>query len=860
MFLLTSLPATLETPLKKKVRLVDFGMKCAGGLLAFPCRVKHAVAVGFDLLSALLTVWMAFSLRLEQLHRPEGLQWIPYLLAPALILPMFTYANLYRAILRHSGFAVFVRLVKTTGIYGALFFAVVLLLKLPQVPLSVALLQPMLFLIAAGGSRALVRFVYHNRGFNAMYNAKASTNRILIYGAGSAGAEIASSIRRISKFDLAGYLDDDPKLHGRTIHGLQVFSPDEAESLIGREGINNLLIAMPSASRARRNEIVQRFKNLPVRIQMLPGIEELADGKVSVADVREVKIEDLLGRDPLQVNHDRIKQSVAGRVVMVTGAGGSIGSELCRQLLAANPSVLLLLEQAEHNLYTIHNDLEQRRIRLGSVTRVLPLLCDVTDTVRLAEIFSVFNPEVIYHAAAYKHVPMVEHNPAEGLRNNVFGTRCVAEAAIRQGVSSFVLVSTDKAVRPTNIMGASKRLCEMILQAFAAEPGHATCFSMVRFGNVLGSSGSVVPLFRRQIKEGGPLSITHRDITRYFMSIPEASQLVIKAGTFATGGEVFLLDMGEPVKIIDLARRMVELSGLTVRDEAHPDGDIEIRVTGLRPGEKLYEELLIGNNPEPTLNPRIFKASEQFKPWAELEPELACMKEAIGRNDVEEIKMLLKRIIPEYQPSAETSDLVAMEKEIDVQHHACVTEPVGEHAKKEIHFRPPKPGVQTRNEKEGVSAFSRSVLFGNGHDLHRFGPGNSLFFPEKAMDSSSHTTNRTILVVEDDNVTSLILKASLKGDNITTRYAGSGLDAIELVNRHPEVSLVLMDIMMTEMDGLKATKLIKEIRPELPIIVQTSSTFQIDRNKAIEAGCNGFISKPIDKQELLEMMENLLSA
>lgn len=848
MFLLTSLPAMLETPLKKLMHPAFSGMKSGEGVLAFPRRVKQAVAIGFDLLSAVLTVWMAFSLRLELFHRPEGAEWVPYLLAPALMLPVFIQAGLYRAILRHSGFVVFIRVIKAAGVYGVLFFAALLLLNLAQVPRSVALLQPILFLLATGGSRALVRFLHHTGGLQAAESPKASPNRLLIYGAGSAGAEIASSIGRSSKFELAGYVDDDPQLHGRTMNGMPVFSPDEAERLIVREGISNMLLAMPSLSRARRNEIVQRFRKLPLRIQMLPGLEELAEGRVNVADVREVEIEDLLGRDPLQVNHDRIKQSIAGRVVMVTGAGGSIGSELCRQLLAAHPSVLLLLEQAEHNLYTIHNDLEQRRMRLGSETRVLPLLCDVTDTVRIAEIFSVFNPEVIYHAAAYKHVPMVEHNPAEGLRNNVFGTRCVAEAAIRQGVPSFVLVSTDKAVRPTNIMGASKRLCEMILQAFAAEPAHNTCFSMVRFGNVLGSSGSVVPLFRRQIKEGGPLSITHREITRYFMSIPEASQLVIKAGTFAHGGEVFLLDMGDPVKIIDLARRMVELSGLTVRDEAHPEGDIEIRVTGLRPGEKLYEELLIGNNPEPTLNPRIFKASEQYMPWSELEPELACMKEAIGRNDVGEIKMLLKRIIPEYQPSAETSDLVAMERAICVQHCAEVPEYSGAHAGKEIRFRPSKPGVPVRKEREGISASARPVFTGNGSELHLSGLDNSPIMP-----------GQTILIVEDDNVTSLILKTSLKGSNIATLHAGNGIDAVELVKRHPEVSLVLMDILMPEMDGFEATMLIKQLRPELPVIVQTSLKLQADREKAADAGCDGFISKPIDKYELLKMMQVLLN-
>jgi FlaA1/EpsC-like NDP-sugar epimerase len=675
MLSLTSISTTHETPFKKLPSFTDIGMNFARRVLAFPRGVKRAVAVGFDFFAAMLSVWMAFSLRLEEFHGPVGLQWIPYLIAPTLMFPLFTHAGLYRAILRYSGFAVFVRFVKTTLVYGALYCVLVLLLNQPGVPRSVAFLQPMLFLITAGGSRALVLFLYHVGDYQEMANEnnKVVLNQILIYGAGAAGAEIASSIRRSARFVLAGYLDDDPQLHGRTINGLLVYNPDMAETIIERDGINNLLIAMPSASRARRNEIVQRFKKLPLHIQTLPGLEELADGRVSIADVRQVEIEDLLGRDPLKVNYDLIKQSISGKVVMVTGAGGSIGSELCRQLLAAHPSTLLLIEQAEYNLYTIHNDLEQRRLRLGTDTRLLPLLCDVTDTIRIAEIFSIFNPEVVYHAAAYKHVPMVEHNPAEGVRNNVFGTLCVAEAAIRQGVSRFVLVSTDKAVRPTNIMGASKRLCEMILQAFAAEKGHSTCFSMVRFGNVLGSSGSVVPLFRRQIKEGGPLSVTHPEITRYFMSIPEASQLVIKAGTFARGGEVFLLDMGEPVKIIDLARRMVELSGLTVRDSEHPEGDIEITLTGLRPGEKLYEELLIGNNPEATRNPRIFKASEPFIQWYDLEPVLEHIKDAIERNEVDLIKMLLRNIIPGYFPSEDNTDFVALEKESVLQHHIRVS-------------------------------------------------------------------------------------------------------------------------------------------------------------------------------------------
>ncbi|MEI6756995.1 MAG: nucleoside-diphosphate sugar epimerase/dehydratase [Chlorobium sp.] len=638
---------------------VCFGIR--ENILALPCYVKRVVAVAFDILSALLTVWMAFSLRLELFHIPSGKQWLVYILAPALMFPVFTFAGLYQAIHRYSGFAAFIKVVQASLVYGIIFFGVVLILKLPEVSLSVGVLQPMMFLLMTGGSRAVLRFWYMSIA-NPKKNG-AIQERLLIYGAGSAGVEVVNAIHRSPLFSLAGFLDDDEQLHGRTINGMKVFSPEQAEELIEQQGVTHILLAIPSASRIRRNEIVEKFRKYPVRIQMLPGVEELADGRVKISDIKEIEIEDLLGRDPVPVDQLLVKKTITGKIVMVTGAGGSIGSELCRQLLVAQPSRLLLVDHAEYNLYTIHSDLEQRCLRLSSETSLVPLLGDVTDERRMDEICRVFEPNVIYHAAAYKHVPMVEHNPAEGVRNNVLGTLSIADVALKNGVPNVVLVSTDKAVRPTNVMGASKRLCEMILQALAEEPGTQTCFSMVRFGNVLGSSGSVVPLFRRQIKAGGPLTITHQEMTRYFMTIPEAAQLVIQAGAMASGGDVYLLDMGEPVKIIDLAHRMVELSGLSVRESGDQDGDIEIQVTGLRPGEKLYEELLIGNNPEPTQNPRIFKASEQFMLWSELQNKLEELKEAISLNDARNIKLLLKKLVPEYQPDPTTTDFLAIEEE-----------------------------------------------------------------------------------------------------------------------------------------------------------------------------------------------------
>ncbi|MFZ4801203.1 MAG: polysaccharide biosynthesis protein [Chlorobium sp.] len=569
------------------------------------------------------------------------------------MLPIFAFAGIYQAISRHSGFAAFITVVKAVAVYAVLFLSAILVLKIPGVSFSIGIMQPMIFLVITGASRAIVRFRVTGKAMH--FNNSMTSGKLLIYGAGLAGVESVNAIHRSAKFTLEGFIDDDVELQGRTINGMKVYSFMQAKKLIEERGITNILIAIPSATRTRRNEIIDKFRAYPVHIQLLPAVDELADGKVKISDIKEIEIEDLLGRDPVPVDQLLVQKAIAGRVVMVTGAGGSIGSELCWQLLAANPAKLLLVDNAEHNLYTIHSDLEQRRKRSGFAAKLVPLLADVTDARRIDDIIQVFAPAVIYHAAAYKHVPMVEHNPEVGVRNNVFGTLSIAEAAVRHAVSSVVLISTDKAVRPTNVMGASKRVCEMIFQGLAADPAHSTCFSMVRFGNVLGSSGSVVPLFRRQIREGGPITLTHREITRYFMTIPEASQLVIQAGAMASGGEVYLLDMGEPVKLIDLAHRMVELSGLSICD-------VEIMETGLRSGEKLYEELLIGSNAEATSNSRIYKANEHYIAWPELKKALDLLQTSIVSNEILNIKQYLKRIVPEYQPGSEESDFLTIEK------------------------------------------------------------------------------------------------------------------------------------------------------------------------------------------------------
>ena len=466
------------------------------------------------------------------------------------------------------------------------------------------------------------------------------------------------------EMQVIGFLDDDDRLHGHVLNGQPIYNPQDLLNLANTLDISSVLLAMPSLSRKRRNEILSQIRSARVAVRTLPSVTDLASGKVSISDLRELDIDDLLGREPVMPNHILLAMNIRNKTVMVTGAGGSIGSELCRQILAVGPDKLLLIEQSEFALYKIHQELEEKFSNKNMV--LVPLLASVQDEERMREIMSTWHPDTVYHAAAYKHVPLVEHNPAEGIKNNFMGTMSTAKAAAETGVSDFVLISTDKAVRPTNIMGASKRLAEMVLQALAANAPN-TKFSMVRFGNVLGSSGSVVPKFRQQIREGGPITLTHPEITRFFMTIPEASQLVIQAGAMAKGGDVFVLDMGQSVRIVDLARRMIELSGLTIKDEENPDGDIEIEITGLRPGEKLYEELLIGDNPSPTSHSRIMKAQEEFIPWEELQEKLKALEIALNVNDVGVIRLMMKQLVTGYTPNQEIVDWVYLEQESEAQ-------------------------------------------------------------------------------------------------------------------------------------------------------------------------------------------------
>jgi FlaA1/EpsC-like NDP-sugar epimerase len=620
-------------------------------ILGWSRSVKRATVMALDLVLSVFATWLAFTLRLDALHWPVGAQWYVYALAPALAMPIFIRFGLYRAIFRYTGQAALTATAKAVALYGLLFLCILLWVRWPGVPRTVGALQPIMFLMLVGWSRAMARF-----WLAGLAPRQKADGRLLIYGAGTAGAQTAAAMGISGQFDLQGFVDDDPRKVGRSINGVRVYAPQEVPELVNRLGITDILLAVPSAQRARRNSIIGSLSALPVHLRTLPGMGDLASGRVTVQDFKELDIEDLLGRDPVPPDADLLSRNLRGKVVLVTGAGGSIGSELCRQILMQQPRQLLVLDHNEFGLYSIHQELEILGHARGLGVELVPLLGSVGNIQRLHEVCRAYHPHSVYHAAAYKHVPMVECNPAEGIFNNVFGTFNMAIAAIDSGVEHFVLVSTDKAVRPTNIMGASKRMAELVLQALHAdkgEPGEgrtSVCFSMVRFGNVLGSSGSVVPLFRKQLAGGGPLTVTHADVTRYFMTIPEAAQLVLQAGAMAQGGDVFVLDMGEPVKIVDLARRMIELSGLRVRDSANPEGDIEIVVTGLRPGEKLYEELLIGDNPSPTAHPRIMKAHESFLEWSLLEGHLQTLQLASGASDVALIKSVLSACVHGYAP------------------------------------------------------------------------------------------------------------------------------------------------------------------------------------------------------------------
>lgn len=630
-------------------------------LLQLPRYAKRLIVLALDLIMSMIAVWLAFYLRIDQVSMPQGEQYFVYLLAPLLAVPIFIYVGLYRAIFRYTGMTAMLSTGLAVGIYALLFFSALLYFKWDGVPRSLGLIQPLIFLILVGGSRAVAR--YWLAGLSVQ--SRHSHGRLLIYGAGEAGVQTAKALAVSRQYKLMAYADNDASKVGGSINGVNIIHADGVAAAVERFGITDILLAIPSIGRSQRNDIISKLRSMPVHVRTLPSIGDLAAGRVTVQDFQELDVEDLLGRPPVAPDKLLLAQNLSNKVVLVTGAGGSIGGELCRQILLENPAQLVLLEHNEFGLYTIHSELLNLCRAKGLQTAVIPLLASVGNFVRLREIFQLYKPATVYHAAAYKHVPLVESNPAEGVLNNVFGTMNTARAAMENGANHFVLISTDKAVRPTNVMGATKRMAELVLQALAANTAvqfhlpdgtlspvvqNSTVFSMVRFGNVLGSSGSVVPLFRKQLLAGGPITVTHADVTRYFMTIPEAAQLVLQAGAMSRGGDVFVLDMGQPIKIIDLAKQMAQLAGYTLCDEDNPTGDIKIEVTGLRPGEKLYEELLIGDNPQPTHHQRIMKANEAFEDWETLAPLLINLRLAAIQSDIDAIKTILKHMVSGYMP------------------------------------------------------------------------------------------------------------------------------------------------------------------------------------------------------------------
>lgn len=584
-------------------------------------------------------------------------------LCAALTIPVLSAQRLYHAIIRFIGSEMHAQLLRGTTIIALVIALSAFLLDVggPRAAVAIGLVFWTFASFLLGGARVLMRAI--------VMGSNGKGEPVAIYGAGEAGRRLVAAAANSQELRPVLFVDDDPKLQGRMVAGIRVSAPAELADLVPDQQIRRVLLALPSVSRHRRRQILEGLKSLPVQVQTVPDIGDLITGKARLDELRDVSVADILGRDPVAPNHELLDACIRGRNVLVTGAGGSIGSELCRQIIELGATRLVLLELSELALYSIERELRERLRERGLDVELVPLLGSVLQRNLVRQAVQGFGIQTIYHAAAYKHVPIVEYNMAEGVRNNAIGTWYTAEAAIEAGVETFVLISTDKAVRPANVMGASKRLAELVLQGLAMRGG-ATRFCMVRFGNVLESSGSVVPLFREQIQRGGPVTVTHQEVIRYFMTIPEAAQLVLQAGSMGEGGDVFVLDMGEPVRIADLAQRMIQLMGLTVRDAGNPQGDIAIEFTGLRPGEKLYEELLIGDIAGATAHPKILRAREQNLPWPQVQEALELLVIATGNGDCESIQRLLLNVVNGYQPSCAQIEDLAWQRRPSAPHPA----------------------------------------------------------------------------------------------------------------------------------------------------------------------------------------------
>jgi len=657
-------------------------------LQKLPRGQKRLLQVVTDVGLVWCALWMAFVVRLgiEDLVNPLLEHTWLFLCAPVVAIPLFIRFGLYRAVMRYFGNDALIAIIKAVTLSALILGVIIYWVGSHQavVPRSITFNYWWLSLIMVGGLRLAMRQYFLGDWFTAAVQHVPFASRedglpkVAVYGAGAAGNQLVAALRMDKAMRPVAFIDDDASITDRVIAGLQVYHPDQLQRLIEVTGAQEILLAIPSATRARRREILTFLEGFPLHVRSVPGFMDLASGKVKVDDIQEVDIADLLGRDAVPAQSDLLERCIVDQVVLVTGAGGSIGSELCRQMIGQSPRTLLLFDHSEFNLYSIFSELDQRIARESLSVSLIPILGSVRNQSQMLDIMKTWRVDTVYHAAAYKHVPMVEHNITEGLLNNVIGTLHTAQAALQAGVANFVLISTDKAVRPTNVMGSTKRLAEMTLQALSRELApvlfgdvgnvsqvNKTRFTMVRFGNVLGSSGSVIPLFHKQIKAGGPLTVTHPKITRYFMTIPEAAQLVIQAGSMGKGGDVFVLDMGEPVRIVELAEKMIHLSGFSVRNERNPMGDIAIEFTGLRPGEKLYEELLIGDNVLATRHPMIMSANEDFIQWDALKDALAELLGAASRDDFVRVRQLLRETVVGYAPEGDIVDWIYQQRRLE---------------------------------------------------------------------------------------------------------------------------------------------------------------------------------------------------
>ena len=648
-----------------KISISNPGMKrkvekLSGFFLDLSKTKKIFISLFVDSFLCLFATWLSFYLRLGEVLPIKGVIFLTTFISIIFAIPIFYLSGLYRTIFRYSGWPAMLTVSKSIFTYGLVYSFVITIITLKDVPRTIGIIQPLLLFFAVGGSRALIRFwigdLYRIR------LKKSILPKAVIYGAGDSGRKLLLALENNNEWEVSCFLDDDTDKQGRVLSGKKIHSPDYLEFLSIQKNISYLLLALPRISRSKKKEIINKVSKYNLSVRTLPSLVDIAKGKKAITDLIEIEIDDLLGRDKVSPNEELMKKNIFNKVVLVTGAGGSIGSQLCREISNIGPKKILLIDSNEYALYSILNELDN--LNHNKPIKIIPLLTSVQNRKNIKTVLETWKPDTVYHAAAYKHVPIVEHNLAEGVKNNVFGTLTLAIDSLELGISNFVLISTDKAVRPTNAMGATKRLSEICLQALFASKAKnkITKFSIVRFGNVLDSSGSVIPKFRKQINDRKPLTVTHPEINRFFMTIKEAAELVIQAGAMAKGGEVFLLDMGEPVKILDLAKKMIQLSGLKLKDENNPNGDIEILITGLRPGEKLYEELLIGSNSVKTIHPKIFKAQEEFIPWPELKIEINKLEKFVEMNDLENIIKILKKLVVGFSPSKKIVDYIFNEK------------------------------------------------------------------------------------------------------------------------------------------------------------------------------------------------------